>query len=295
MTPENVGTENASEAEAIRLDSVICQAKGRPILDVTSLVIRQGERVAIIGHNGAGKSTLLRMLSGFVIPTRGTVNVLGRRLNVGTTRSSPSALRSLRAEIGHVMQGLHLVHRLSALDNVLIGCLGRRRGWRTWARYYTPEDISEAESALNASGILSRAEMRVDRLSGGERQKVALARMLMQHPRLILADEPTAALDPQAATEICSLLANAANGLPIAGNKSAPATLVTVVHNPVLLPLLADRVIGLKHGKIAFDLPIVEVDDASLLLLYRMDQSLSAINWITSDHQEQQRFTPEIL
>jgi phosphonate transport system ATP-binding protein len=85
--------------------------------------------------------------------------------------------------------------------------------------------------------------------------------MLMQRPRLILADEPTASLDPLAAAEVCSLLARAAAG----------ATLVTVVHNPSLLPLLADRVIGLKHGRLAFDKPLADVSDADLARLYRPD------------------------
>ncbi|MDP1613141.1 MAG: ATP-binding cassette domain-containing protein [Sulfuritalea sp.] len=253
------GTHRAGAGEtAIRLDGVICTRGGKLALDIDQLRIAAGERVAIVGHNGAGKSTLLRLLAGFVRPERGIALVLGRRL---PSRTSVGPLKGLRREIGQVFQGLHLVQRLSALDNVLIGALGRLTGWRTWLRWHRAEDIAEAEAALCEVGLLAKADLRVDRLSGGERQKVAIARMRMQRARLILADEPTAALDPQAAAKVCALLARAAQG----------ATLLSVVHNPALLPLLADRVIGLRQGRIVFDLPLAEVDDCRLLALYRAD------------------------
>ncbi len=157
------------------------------------------------------------------------------------------------------MQGLHLVQRLSALENVLIGALARVPGWRSWLRLYPRTEVAAAEVALLRVGLSGHARRRADQLSGGERQKLAIARMLLQRPRLILADEPTASLDPAAADEICRLLGAAAGG----------ATLVSVVHNPALLPLLAERVIGLKDGRIAFDLPIGQVDDARLAALYQ--------------------------
>jgi phosphonate transport system ATP-binding protein len=167
----------------------------------------------------------------------------------------------LRQEVGQVLQGLHLVARLSALENVLIGSLGRVTGWRSWTRCYPPPEVASAETSLHAVGLLAHARTRADRLSGGEKQKVAIARLLMQRPRLILADEPTAALDPSAAAEVCHLLVKAAR----------QATLITVVHNPALLPLLAERVIGLRHGRIAFDLPLARVSDQELGDLYRPD------------------------
>ena len=239
----------------IGVHGLICQAGGRTLLEIDDLAVGPGERIAIVGPNGAGKSTLLRALSGFVRPAHGHVDVLGHRLAAG----EPDAdLRALRREVGQVLQGLHLVQRLSALENVLIGGLARLRGWRGWARCPTAADVAEAEAALRAVGMLAKSGERTDRLSGGERQRVAIARMLMQRPRLILADEPTASLDPLAAAEVCRLLARAAAG----------ATLVTVVHNPSLIPLLADRVLGLKAGRVAFDLPVAALDDAQLAALY---------------------------
>ena len=240
----------------ITLHEVRCAAEGRVLLEIDQLTINHGERIAIVGHNGAGKSTLLRLLSGFMPPSYGQIEVLGHSLS----QPLPGAdLRALRVELGQVMQGLHLVARLSARENVLIGSLGRVTGWRSWTRCFPAHEVNRAEAALQAVGLLPRAQTRADKLSGGERQKVAIARLLMQGPRLILADEPTAALDPSAATEVCQLLVKAA----------AKATLITVVHNPALLPLLAERVIGLKNGRIAFDLPLAAVNDEKLLNLYR--------------------------
>lgn len=252
----NVGAGGTASDVAIRLDGVICTLGGKVVLDIDRLDITAGERVAIVGQNGAGKSTLLRLLSGFVRPERGMVSVLGQRV---PSQSSSRQLKSLRGEIGQVLQGLHLVQRLSALDNVLIGALGRLSGWRTWVRWHRPDVVAEAEACLRDVGLMAKADVRVDHLSGGERQKVAIARMRMQRARLILADEPTAALDPQAAAEICGQLRRVAQS----------ATLVSVVHSPVLLPLLAERVIGLRHGSIVFDLPVGAVGDEQLLALYR--------------------------
>jgi phosphonate transport system ATP-binding protein len=234
-------------------------------LQIQHLQISLGERIAIVGHNGAGKSTLLRLLSGFATPASGRVEVLGRVLD---TPLPARSLRALRCEVGQIMQNLHPVERLSVLENVLIGCLGRVRGWRGWTRCYPLGEVQAAESALREVGLIQRAATRADALSGGERQKVAIARLLMQRPRLILADEPTAALDPAAAREVCQLLVKA----------SAAATLVSVVHSPALLPLLADRVIGMKNGSIAFDLPMAAVDSAGLDALYSLgDKTLTTV------------------
>ena len=248
------------DAEPVVLITALrCELAGRVVLELPRLEIHAGERVAIVGHNGAGKSTLLRCLSGFLAPTQGQVTVLGKRIDGGPP---PDALRTLRRDVGQVMQGLHIVHRLSALENVLIGTLGRTRGaatWRSWARWYAPPAVEAARQALAAVGLTGHADTRADRLSGGERQKVTLARLLVQQPQLILADEPTASLDPAAAQEVCNLLALAARG----------KTLLTVVHDTRVLPLLADRVIGMAHGRLAFDLPVAAVSEATLVALYR--------------------------
>lgn len=241
---------------AIHIEGLRCEAAdGRVTLDIPQLSLQAGERVAIVGPNGAGKSTLLRCLSGFASPAVGRLQVLGHELG---PRMASSELRELRREVAQVLQGLHLVQRLSALDNVLIGALGRLSGWRSWARVHHEADVAEALRALDTVGLRTQSQQRTDRLSGGERQRVAIARMLMQRPRLVLADEPTTSLDPASSREVCALLRGSA----------AQATLITVVHHIDLLPLLADRVIGLRDGKPVFDQPLAALDPGVFDALY---------------------------
>ena len=253
-----------NRAPHVVIENLRCEAaNGRVTLEIARLKIDAGERLAIVGPNGAGKSTLLRCLSGFAAPVAGRVQVLDRVVDV---RMAGAELRRLRGDVAQVLQGLHLVQRLTVLENVLVGALGRLHGWRSWARWHRPQDVAEALRAIEAVGLTAKADERTDRLSGGERQKVSIARMLMQRPRLILADEPTASLDPAAAREVCRLLQRGA----------AQATLVSVVHQPELLPLLADRVIGLRHGRLVFDQPLAGLDPAMLDALYAADTDSTA-------------------
>lgn len=244
----------------IDISDLRVEAKGRRLLDVASLTIRQGERVALIGPNGAGKSTLLKVLGGFAAASQGRVSVLGREV-AGSRAISPAQLRQLRAEVGQVMQGLHLVPRLSALENVVLGALARPAAlplWRSWLRCYPETLQAEAQRALIDLGLVDRLHTRADRLSGGERQKVSLARLRLQRPQLLLADEPTSALDPAASRQACEALVTLA----------ANATLLTVVHDTDLLPRLADRVMGLKDGRLMFDVSLKDLSTDLLKHLY---------------------------
>ncbi|MEY8876149.1 MAG: phosphonate ABC transporter ATP-binding protein [Leptothrix sp. (in: b-proteobacteria)] len=248
-------------AHAVEIDGVRLDLGGRRVLEIERLVIPAGQRVALIGANGAGKSSLLRSLNGLVTPQAGRVRVLGHTVCDGGVALAGPALRALRAEVAPVMQGLHLVARLSALDNVLIGALGRRHawvdGWRSLLRWPSAEDVARAQALLAQLGLAALAHQRADRLSGGQRQKVAIARARMQRLRLLLADEPTASLDPAAAQEACDQLMQVRAHDP-------RVTVISVVHSPALLPRLADRVIGLRDGRIAFDRPLAQLDLAQL-------------------------------
>lgn len=249
---------------AVQLDDVQVTAAGRVLLDVPHLEVGTGERVAIVGPNGAGKSTLLKAMAGLVPAQRGRLQVLGRTMGPdGLDRQHARDRRALRRETGLLMQGLHLVPRLSARENVLIGALGRLHGAdavRSWCRCYPEALVAEADAALAALGLAGRAGTRADRLSGGERQKVALARLQLQRPRLVLADEPTAALDPAATREVCEALRAVA--------AEPGRTLLTVVHDLELLPVLATRVIGLAGGSVRWDRPLGEVTPPLLQALY---------------------------
>ena len=247
---------------AIEIRDLEVSVGSRRLLSIPYLLIRQGERVAIVGPNGAGKSSLLRVLGGSLPLSQGSVCILGRNLvPVGAPGLTRSAWRRLHAEVGQVMQGLHLVPRLTALENVILGALARPLVmplWRSWTRLYPAQLVHEAQDALRELGLVDRAATRADRLSGGERQKVSLARLKLQRPQLILADEPTSALDPNATQEACRSLRTTAQG----------ATLLSVVHNTDLVPHLADRVIGLADGEIVFDLAARDVTPARLEALY---------------------------
>lgn len=245
------------------------QVGDRVVLDVQRLVISPGERVAIVGPNGAGKSTLLRLVAGLAEARDGEVQVLGRCLSTGPSPcAAPAGLssrerRSLRRETGLLMQGLHLVSRLTARENVLVGALGTLRGMeamRSLLRWYPASTVQAADAALAALGLSGLADVRVDRLSGGERQKVAVARLQLQRPRLVLADEPTSALDPAATRQVCAAL--------VASVAEAGQSLVVVVHDLDLLQRLATRVVGMAAGRIQWDLPLHAATPERLHALY---------------------------
>ena len=266
---------------AVQLSGVVATAGARVLLQLEHLSLWPGERVALVGANGAGKSTLVALLAG--LPLRGVVlqgeiTVLGRRLWPAPAWRGAER-RAWRAQVGLVQQQLHLVPRLSALDNVIAGALARPglAPWRAWSRCYPRTLREEGLAALARLGLAERAGVRADRLSGGERQKVGVARLLLQRPRLLLADEPTSALDPASTREVLAVLnalagpeAQAAGPAASAAQAgpATPGTLVSVVHHAGLLPALADRVIGLAGGRIAFDLPRPALDAARLRALY---------------------------
>ena len=254
----------------IEIRDLVVEVGDRRLLDIPALTLWEGEHVALLGPNGAGKSSLLKAVGGLLAPTRGHVSVLGRQLGgAGAPMLNQRQWRLLRAEIGQLMQGLHLVPRLTALENVVLGALARPRVmalWRSWLRCYPPALIQEASQALAELGLAQRLHVRADRLSGGERQKVSLARLRLQRARLILADEPTSALDPSATQQACQALLAAAQ----------QASLLTVVHDPALLPMLAERVIGLKDGRLVFDVPIRDLNPTLLDRLYGCEGSTNA-------------------
>jgi phosphonate transport system ATP-binding protein len=239
---------------ALRLDGLeVAYPNGVRALARTSLSIEKGCFVVLLGSSGAGKSTLLRAVNGLVRLTAGTVTADG--IDVLSNKAS---MRQFRRQTGMVFQQHHLIGRLSVLSNVLMGRLGYHGSLATllpWSR----QEKRMALEAIERVGLLSQALFRADQLSGGQQQRVGIARALIQKPRLLLADEPVASLDPATAENLLTLLHGIcrADGL----------TVIVSLHQVELARNFADRIIGLNAGYVVFDgsaSALGSVEEASL-------------------------------
>ncbi len=161
-------------------------------LDDVSLTVPDGEFLVLIGLSGSGKSTLLRCINRLVEPTSGRILLD----DVDITAARAADLRAIRRNIGMIFQQFNLVRRSSVLTNVLTGRLGYVSPWQSVMNHFGEEDYKRALINLDRVGLRERAHQRADRLSGGQQQRVGIARALMQEPRIMLADEPVASLDP---------------------------------------------------------------------------------------------------
>jgi len=233
---------------------------GRRALDGVSLRIHPGELVVVLGANGSGKSTLLRCAVQLIEPTRGSVRVVGKDL----AQLRGRALREARRSIAMIFQAAHLVRRRTVLQNVAAGALGRHHDLTTALGWLPREELLNAGELLARLGLLHLAHKRADTLSGGEAQRVAIARALAQRPRVLLADEPIASLDPQAADEVLSLLRQLATGEGLG--------IVCVLHQPQLALGVAHRLVGLRHGRVIFDAPVAEVHQQAIAALYQAEE-----------------------
>ncbi|MEM9145479.1 MAG: ATP-binding cassette domain-containing protein [Pseudomonadota bacterium] len=240
---------------ACRLQGVDVRRGERAVLQGIDLEIRASERVALIGPNGAGKSSLMSAIVGLCPAERGVIETLGRPLSSRRTHSS------VRAATGFVFQKHALVRRRSVLSNVLHGLMARRGAWRAWSATLAPAAWrTEAMAALAEVELSERAADRADRLSGGQAQRVAIARALVGGPELVIADEPTASLDPAAGREIMDLF-----GQLVVRHR---ATLLYATHDMEHGRAHADRIIGLKAGRIVLDAPSAAVTPPQLAELF---------------------------
>jgi phosphonate transport system ATP-binding protein len=231
-----------------------------PVLDAVSLSVGRGERVALLGANGSGKSTLLRCCLRLIEPSQGHI----RLFNDDVLDLSRAQLRRLRTRTGFVFQRHNLVGRLSVLSNVLHGALGRARHPGDWFQATTTQTArAQALACLREVGLAGCAAQRADRLSGGQSQRVAIARTLMQQPRLVFADEPAASLDPAAGEEVMGLFSRliAEQGM----------SLVFSSHDLDHARRYADRIIALRGGQVVFDEPASRVDFGGLYELYQKE------------------------
>ena len=220
-----------------------------------SVSVRPGQRVALIGPSGAGKSSLLNCVAGIVTPTSGQVEVLGSEL----AQLDGTALKQHRKRVGIIGQHLALAPSLRVAHSVNGGRLGTWSTAKALASLVRPRDRAEVNQVLSSVGLGDRIDARTGDLSGGEQQRVAIARTLLQQPDLLLADEPTSSVDPELANDMMSLICA----------PDAPWTAVVSVHDPELARRHTDRIIGLADGAIAFDLPASDVEPSTIAQLYQ--------------------------
>jgi phosphonate transport system ATP-binding protein len=237
---------------------------GHRALSGVTLSAHEGERIAVIGPSGAGKTTLLRVLGAALRSTEGEVQVLGAR----PWQLPAAALKKLRARIGTVHQSPPIAPRLRVVTAVLSGRLGEWSAARALGSLFHPSDIAGAHEALARLSMEDRLFDRCDRLSGGQLQRVGIARALYQRPALLLADEPVSALDPT--------LADAAIAQLVAQGESTRATLVASLHAVDLALRWFPRIVGMRNAQVMFDLPATQVTPAMLDALYASEGGLAA-------------------
>jgi phosphonate transport system ATP-binding protein len=214
---------------------------GTAILDGVDLAVRRGEFLVVLGRSGAGKTTLLRAINRLVEPAGGVIRVAGRDV----TGATGAELREARRRMGMIFQQFNLVRRAPVIDNVLAGRLGHVPSVPSLFGLFPRADRARALECLARVGLAAMADRRADRLSGGEQQRVAIARALAQDPSVILADEPTASLDPALTGSIMDILR--------AINVERGLTLLVSQHQLETALAYATRIVGLRRGRVCFD------------------------------------------
>jgi len=214
---------------------------GTVALKDVSFEVPDGEFLVVIGLSGSGKSTLLRCINRLIDPTEGEILWNG----VDLAKLKGEELRHVRRQIGMVFQQFNLVKRSTVLTNVLAGRLGYSSTWRSVVGRFSTSDQKRAWQALERMGITSQAHKRADELSGGQQQRVGIARALMQDPKMILADEPVASLDPVLAHSILQHLERL--------NKEDKITVLCSLHYLDLVQRYGTKVIGLRDGNLVYE------------------------------------------
>ncbi len=230
-------TENIIEFKDVKFQYV---NPGPTVLDIEKLVVKKGERIAIIGPSGSGKTTLFRMINGYIQPDSGYIKILEYKYHINSLLP-----RNISRKIGFIFQDFNLIDRASVFRNVLWGRLGMVNPALSLIGIFSKKDKQAAMTAIEDVNLLEYAKQRTDKLSGGQMQRVAIARVLAQEPDIILADEPISNLDPALADEILILLSKLCQKYGV--------TLLMNLHQPALAKSFADRVIGLRDGKVVYN------------------------------------------
>ncbi len=229
---------------------------GTHALQGVSFQVEEGEFLVVIGLSGSGKSTLLRCINRLIEPTSGKVEFLGKDI----THIRGEELRNVKRQIGMVFQQFNLIKRRSVLTNVITGRLSSLSTLDSILERFDESIIKEAYQCLDTVGISEKAKIRADSLSGGQQQRVAIARSLMQKPKLLLADEPVASLDPATSNSVMQYFEKI--------NKEICTTVICNLHFLSLVRRYASRVIALKDGVIVYEGNPSEIDETWFRTIY---------------------------
>lgn len=219
--------------------------------------IPRGQFLVVVGLSGAGKSTLLRTINRMHEITSGEIRVEDEAIDQYKGRS----LRFLRRKIGMIFQNFNLVKRSSVERNVLSGRVSYYPTWKSLLGLFSATDKQKAVQALQRVSLAEKLYTRADELSGGQQQRVAIARTLMQNPKIILADEPIASLDPLTTKTVMDILKRL--------NQEDGITVIVNLHSVALAREYADRIVGLRAGEVVYDEPIAAVTATDLNRVYQ--------------------------
>lgn len=229
-------------------------ANGVVALDEVSFDVPRGQFCVVLGPSGSGKSTLLRLVNGLIAATSGTIRL-------GSLEISPRTLGRIRGRVAMIHQQFNLVERACVADNVLAGAIAVTPAWRVMLGWYPSAVRNRASDVVRRVGLSPiHLRQRVAQLSGGQAQRVGIARALLLAPELILADEPVASLDPALRRDIMALIAHSA--------REQRATVLCTLHQTDLAREFADRIICLHGGRLVFDGPPHRFDERVETQLY---------------------------
>ena len=224
----------------------------QPALNDVSISVPEGQFLVILGPSGAGKSSLMRCINRLVDPSSGEVFFQDQQIG--------RDLRTTRRQFGMVFQQFNLVKRLSVLTNVLTGRLGYRSVLRSLFYSFPESDKRIGIECLARVNMEHKAFQRADTLSGGEQQRVAIARALAQQPKVILADEPVASLDPKIARQVLGYLRQVAKELGI--------TVLCNLHQVDYAREFGERIVGMSKGSVVFDGAVADLTDQVIRKIY---------------------------
>tara|TARA_R110002124_G_scaffold114535_20_gene269403 strand:- start:15726 stop:16526 length:801 start_codon:yes stop_codon:yes gene_type:complete len=225
-------------------------------VDRVSLSIAPGQFVGVIGRSGAGKSTMLRLINRLVDPTSGSISFAGRDI----TALRGKALRHWRRDCAMIFQQFNLVDRLDVLTNVLIGRVSDHKFLSSMAMRFSDAERTMALMALDRFGLVPQALQRAGTLSGGQQQRVAIAKALVQQPKIMLADEPIASLDPMNATLVMDGLRSI--------NRDDKITVLVNLHTLDTARAYCDRIIAMREGRVMFDGAAAQLTDMVVRDIY---------------------------